>query len=479
MRLVSQVGMVRYKKFVASSRNLCSLLHSQCNALLSLFFVETDAMNGLPGMIGSGMPETLELKRLITYIVSAVSKYQQSVFIPEELGELIDDIEKAQQKLEESGYNDADMLELNVPKELFRYWDSVSSAREIYREKIRLHFSGATQELSPDRIAVLFTSWLREIHKGINRAMVIGGHHGVGFTSNVNPTYFSFEANSWKLNGKQSFDGSPLVNVTSMRVHVLPIFLEGPTRMIRTVPDKQTRLIYNDLKNSELRDDKLKMYTISGSLEGQSMDMGRLMAFSPGWLENQSVWLHMSFKYYLELLRSKLYIEFYEEMLSGGMPPFMNATMYGRSLVECSSFLASSAFQDPSVQGQGFVARLSGATAEFLNMWILIFIGPKPFVLDENTNELSMQLVPALPLWLFEKYPDSQQVPQVSFRLFGSINVTYHNTIRRDLFDIPPRQYIIKYKDGSTLSINSSTIPGDIARKIRGQQLIDGIDAFF
>lgn len=435
-------------------------------------------MNGLPGMIGSGMPETLELKRLLSYIVSVVSKYQQSVFIPEELGELIDDIERAQQKLDESGYKDADVLETDVPKDLFRYWDTVSLAREAYREKIRLNFTGATEELSTKRISVLFNCWLREINLGISRAQVIGAHNGVGFTVNLNPTYFSFEASSWKLNGKHSFDGSPLVNVTSMRVHVLPVFLEGPTRMMKTVSNEQSRLIYNDVKMSELRDHNLKMYTISGQLAGQSMDMGRLMAFSPGWLENQSVWLHMSFKYYLELLRSKLYNEFYEEMVSGGMPPFMNATIYGRSLVECSSFVASSAFQDPSIQGQGFLARLSGATAEFLSMWILMFIGPKPFVIDENTNDLSMQLMPALPLWIFER-PDGQQVPQLSFRLFGSIHVTYHNTLGKDLFDIPPKQYFIKYKDGSTLSLNSATIPGDIARKIRGQQLIDGIDAFF
>ena len=33
------------------------------------------------------------------------------------------------------------------------------------------------------------------------------------------------------------------------------------------------------------------------------LQIGRMMAFVPGWLENQSVWLHMSYKYYLELLR--------------------------------------------------------------------------------------------------------------------------------------------------------------------------------
>jgi hypothetical protein len=56
-------------------------------------------------------------------------------------------------------------------------------------------------------------------------------------------------------------------------------------------------------------------------------------------------------------------------MKNGGMLPFMDPEVYGRSLMECSSFIASSAFPDPSIVGQGFLARLSGSTAEFLDIW--------------------------------------------------------------------------------------------------------------
>jgi hypothetical protein len=76
--------------------------------------------------------------------------------------------------------------------------------------------------------------------------------------------------------------------------------------------------IYQKVKGSGLRDDELGMYYVSASLKGQSYDMGRMMAFSPGWLENQSIWMHMSYKYYLELLRGKLYDEFFAEMRGGG-----------------------------------------------------------------------------------------------------------------------------------------------------------------
>jgi hypothetical protein len=44
-----------------------------------------------------------------------------------------------------------------------------------------------------------------------------------------------------------------------------------------------------------------------------------MMAFTPGWLENQSIWMHMSYKYYLELLRGKLFDQFFSEMRGGGM----------------------------------------------------------------------------------------------------------------------------------------------------------------
>merc|ERR1719145_513508 len=107
---------------------------------------------------------------------------------------------------------------------------------------------------------------------------------------------------------------------------------------------------------SGLRDDYLKMYFLSASLEGQGYDMGRQVAFAPGWLENQSIWMHMSYKYYLQLIRGGLYDRFYSEMKDdGGMLPFMDPDVYGRSLLECSSFIASSAFSDPSVSGRGFL----------------------------------------------------------------------------------------------------------------------------
>ena len=87
---------------------------------------------------------------------------------------------------------------------------------------------------------------------------------------------------------------------------------------------------------------------------------GRVRAFTPGWLERESVFLHMEYKYFLGMLKAGLYDRFYEAV-QDALIPYQKPEVYGRSILENSSFLASSANPDPSVHGQGFVARLSGA----------------------------------------------------------------------------------------------------------------------
>ena len=87
-----------------------------------------------------------------------------------------------------------------------------------------------------------------------------------------------------------------------------------------------------------------------------------MMAFTPGWLENESIWLHRSFKYYLELLRAGLYEDFWTAMATGA-PYNMDVETYGRSPLECGSFIVSSAYPDEELWGTSYLARLSGSTA--------------------------------------------------------------------------------------------------------------------
>jgi len=46
------------------------------------------------------------------------------------------------------------------------------------------------------------------------------------------------------------------------------------------------------------------MYKVNAPLANLPLDIGRARAFTPGWLENESIWLHMEYKYLLEVLRA-------------------------------------------------------------------------------------------------------------------------------------------------------------------------------
>lgn len=249
-------------------------------------------------------------------------------------------------------------------------------------------------------------------------------------------------------------------------------------REMKTVEAAVARGIYASVKNSPLRDEELGMFTISASLQGQSFDIGREMAFASGWLENQSVWMHMSYKFYLGLIKHGLFEEFFAELTGGGMLPFMDQEVYGRSLLECSSFIASSAFEDPALRGRGFLARLSGSTAEFLSMWTLMMIGPNPFYVDSDSHRLRMQLIPALPRWLFND--EGGTTPTVQFKLFGAIDVTYyHLRGEENLYRVPPSRYVIGLRDGSTFNVIGPSIPVDLADKIRRVVFVATIDVYF
>jgi hypothetical protein len=444
-----------------------------------------DANNGLVGMLGSGIPEAIELNVLLRFILSSVAKYAKDLELPVELVELMDEIMRALESLriagsslQETGEHTSEN-DLSVPTHLFEYWDRVSSAREIYREKIKVTFRGKKKLIPSNEIQFVLSTWIDHVDMGLERARRFGTR---GYNDNgdfgVMPTYFSYNVRKWEINGLETANGLPLVNATAMELRIFPMFLEGPARMMKLLKQPNVTDLYKRVQSSPLRDANLGMYTISASLKGQSFDLGREMAFAPGWLENQSVWLHMSYKYYLELLRHNLFEEFFGEMQAGAILPFVNADKYGRSLLECSSFIASSAFEDPEVQGRGFLARLSGSTAEFLSMWTLTMIGPSPFVLD-TYGGLRFQLLPALPRWLFVDNDDGE-TSWLSFKLFGSIDVTYHHQLgEEDLFRIPPTRYVVGFRDGQTNVVEGPFVSADLADKIRRVVFVATIDVYF
>uniref|UniRef100_A0A7S2XZE2 Uncharacterized protein n=1 Tax=Fibrocapsa japonica TaxID=94617 RepID=A0A7S2XZE2_9STRA len=140
----------------------------------------------------------------------------------------------------------------------------------------------------------------------------------------------------------------------------------------------------------------------------------------------------MSYKFYLEMVRAGLYAEFWEQEAKHGLVAFMDPTVYGRSPLEASSFLASSALPDETLHGTGFVSRLSGSTAEFLSLFLEVFVGHEgPFRLKPTDGKtLQFVLQPALPAWMFTPTTDlggSEFDAILTFTLLGKIPVTYHN----------------------------------------------------
>jgi hypothetical protein len=228
---------------------------------------------------------------------------------------------------------------------------------------------------------------------------------------------------------------------------------------------RQLLALHQSTKKSELFDKKLKMYKVTASLDSMPEEIGRCRVFTPGWLENESIWLHMEYKYILELLKGGLTNEFYAEF-KNILIPFQDPSRYGRSILENSSFLVSSAFPDKKLHGNGFVARLSGSTAEFLHIWLLMNIGDRPFTLNKS-GQLNLTFKPNLAGWLFSK--DGKY----SFNFLSQILVTYHNPKRKNTFgdSSVSIKKIILSDDDSPIEIKSSVIPAPYAQEIRSRRI--------
>ena len=202
------------------------------------------------------------------------------------------------------------------------------------------------------------------------------------------------------------------------------------------------------------------MYKVNASLADASYELGRARAFTPGWLENESIWLHMEYKYLLELIRSGLYEEFFSDFHKAAVP-FLDPKVYGRSIYENSSFIASSKNPNVSYHGKGFVARLSGSTIEFISMWKLMMFGAHVF--ECRKGELIFAPEPAIPDYLIP------ETGKVSATLLGKTKVTYQFA---DVMDYIPGKYRITammflYKNGSVTTQNGAFACGQTALDIR------------
>ncbi|HEX2927345.1 MAG TPA: cellobiose phosphorylase [Ruminiclostridium sp.] len=414
-----------------------------------------DAMNGLPGLFGSSLCETAELLRIVNYVIKCSSLYGMEVSLPEEMAELSERIERTLIMSLAGNLND------------YEYWDIVSAAREEYRSKIRYGIKGTEHLTNTGKILALFQIMKQKLDRGMEKALSYG-------SDGVYPTYFTYNAVNYEtLEGRFSpVNGYQNVRVTAFECRPLPAFLEGPARILKATDGADNaRRLYKAVKSSDIYDKKLKMYKTSVSLEKESSEIGRLKAFTPGWLEREAVFLHMEYKYLYAMLQAGLYDEFFNDIKTA-LVPFMKPEVYGRSTLENVSFIASSANPDEAIHGRGFVARLTGSTAEMLSMWFLMMAGRNPFIYEEG--QFSLILSPLLPCWLFDKQG------RVSFNFLGRTKVSYINPHRKNTYGedgVKPEKYVLTNREGKTINIEDCRITGRYAYQIRDGE-ITSIDVF-
>ncbi len=395
-----------------------------------------DALNGMPALFGSSMPDSYELLRLINYLVELLTDTVRKVKLPVEVIPLVDTVNQI----------------LSAKLTPFEVWDGLSTAVENYREVTRFGFDGACKEVDLTGTLTVMQAYLND---GLRRSEAAAGE--------LPATYFVHLPVKFEKTGLSDSAGRPIIHVTEFKAQPLPTFLEGPVRRLRTLDSTEAGGLYQKLRKSALFDRKLNMFRLNASLEHEPHMIGRARAFTPGWLENESIWMHMDFKLMLELLRKGLYEAYYHEFKLH-VPAFMDPEVYGRSPLENSSFIASSAHPDPSLHGNGFVARLSGSTAEFLSMWVTMTAGQKPFGLKDGSLTLTLQ--PVLPGWLFK----SDGI--FKFKLLGSCDVTLHNPSRIDTFNARPVRIFFRTHSGEEVSIEGNVISAPYAAMVREGKIV-------
>ena len=447
-----------------------------------------DPLNGLPGLIASSLNETIELARTCTFLLDALAKCgisdDDSINLFEELHHLIVNLTALIDK----------RLSSDDPERALLFWDESHTLKEEYREKTRLHVSARDREMT---IATA-RDFLRKCCKLLDVIFNELPREKVFHENGTCFTYFLNEVSSYrrlyhdndKKEPKLNPSGYPLVIPEKFSQRPLPLFLEGPVHLLK-IKKEWAGDIYRGVKESGIYDKKLKMYKTSESIASAPYEIGRARAYLPGWIENESIYLHMEYKYLLELLKAGLHDEYYEE-LRHTLIPFLDPKTYGRSPLENSSFIVSSAFPDSALHGRGFQARLTGATAEFITMWIIMVAGERPFALNEE-GELQLRLEPTLPGALFTEREvrqttynnDGKEVKVTvpancfAFKFLGATLVIYHNEKRKNTFGRDGARvvsYTLRYRDGRVVESEGGTLDTVYAKEVRAG-LIERIDA--
>ena len=439
-----------------------------------------DSMNGLPGIVGSSLCEALELQRALAFLSDSLAALtagrdrEMPVYV--ELVRFVNELDACLDRYFDSP----------GPEGRFAYWDQSHTAKEAYREKTKYEVSGTEETVSLARLKQFVDKSARyagELLAPSNRGLVFNAD-GVPHTYYVNRVTRYEELTD--ADGAPRLDGSgrPLVKPLEFVQEPLPSFLEGPAHMLKVHPELSSEVSEAVLR-SGIYDHKLQMYKVCESLADAPFEIGRVKAWGAGWIENESVYTHMEYKYLLGLVISGRYREYYRDAATMLMP-YLKPEAYGRNPLDNVSFIVSSAFPDETMHGQGLQPRLSGVTAEMIHIWTLLVAGKSPMFLDSE-GELRFALRPVLEAAMFTSssgsrdYWDGEGVKKTleypvgsfTFMLFGHTPVTYLNPMGKDTFGegaATVSAYDISWADGSKLKVEGSSLGGDAAVGVRAGQ---------
>lgn len=422
-----------------------------------------DALNGLPGLAGSSVPEAFELERLAgllpEWLDALPGETAAALPLPVELHAFVVAMDALLAASQRRGF----------VADAARFHAAAATHKEAFRAATADGVDGAERDLAIADLRAFLGRARAKLAAGLARSF--------DAATGLCRTYYRNEV----VRSRRG-DGDAVTPV-AFRAEPLPYFLEGPVHALKVETDPaRRRALYAAVRRSALFDAPLGMYKVNAALDAESLEIGRARVFAPGWLENESIWLHMEYKWLLEVLKAGLHAEFFRD-LRRALVPFQPAERYGRSLLENSSFLASSRFPDPQLRGTGFVARLSGSTAEFLDMWLRMNVGARPFFLDA-AGRVALRFAPVLPGWLFtdgettrtrvdrDGREQTVTVPAgaFAFLFLGRTLVVYRNPERRDTFGrrgVAVRRIVLCDAAGREQEFAGDTLPAPYAVAVR------------
>jgi hypothetical protein len=430
-----------------------------------------DSLNGLPGLFGSSLCESLEIIRMCRLLLKHINPgnfpESNTILLFEELYIFI------------NGLNEA-ILHFQRSDSLNRsgaFWDQSHTLKEEYREAVRFGISGEEIKVEINHL-INFIQNCQEFAE----TKITNSPEEIIYKDGIPYTYY--------INEIVEFDrisSEPDAQIIPTKIQKKPVslFLEGPVHYIRVYPETADS-IYQSVRSSGLFDKKLKTFKSCDTLENESFEIGRIKAYPSGWIEHEAIYTHMQYKWLLEILRAGLYDQFFLEIKSA-FPPFLDPQIYGRSILENCSFIAGSANPDQSIHGRAFQPRYSGVTSEMLNIWFLMVVGQQPFFLTED-GALGFQLNPVLPDWLFTKEKkvfrnksnDGQwkefevQANSFAFTLFGKTLVHYLNPQRKRTFGengVKIQSYRFEYPDGKRVAVSNDVVIDPLAQEVRAGKI--------